>query len=152
MNTLQLSISSFGFSTAELVNQSQVCLGASLVSSQCTVTKPNQSPKPNEQQRKNSTNRASTPSTCCSNAVEIKTPTYQEWFSLRNQSWRDGWKYRRRDGKMCPGYGKQDNWICVFKFEQILFKKGRVWGGFTWGFYEKLEQKEKKLPLRSQWN
>lgn len=76
-----------------LVKRSQMHLGASPVSFKCTVTKP----KPTEQQRKNSPNRASRMTTRRTNAMEIKTSTYQEWFSPE-ESKLEGWMEVQTEG------------------------------------------------------
>lgn len=62
----------------------------------------------------------------CTNAMEIKAATYQEWFSLRNQSWRDGWKYSM---ERCAQEMGSRITGSVFRWEQIQFRRGRVWRG-----------------------
>lgn len=106
---------------SRLVNQSQRRSGASPVSLQCTVTKPNrvQNPKMSNNGKTPRSEPASMPTARCTKAVEIKKPGISRVI-FPEESKLEGWmEVRTRGGvgggKMCPGYGKQDNWIYIFQ-------------------------------------
>lgn len=122
-----------------VVIKTRIHLGASPVS-QYTVT--NQSEfRTCWATTENSLNRASKTTTQCSKAVETKATTHQDSFSWRT-------KAGGTDGKMCPGYRKEDNWTYAFPirtnpiWRQRSLKKGRA---LHESFYKNVRE-EKKGP------